>query len=326
MSNSVKLNNGEVITVGLIDFHTHVFENVGHPGFNLNADRIGISRGISTVVDQGGAGAQTLSAFKRDVVEKSQTHVQCFVSAYLVGGNPRGEMRNLYGPQGMDADKTIQAVQEVDPTLEFVRGVKAHCGPSGYDEWGIQPLKVAVEIASALKLPVYVHLGSLWNFEPSMTQPSVIVDQVLDTMRPGDILAHPYRPDNGFVTDGQVHTAVKELKQKGVLFDVGRGTNFSFSNARLLLEQGMQPDVISSDLHGFSKPDQNSLFNSMSEMLHLGMALEDIVKAVSTTPQQYLKNCNSSNQIQLVEKTKTFVDSCGKSIVVNRVFESCQNL
>jgi dihydroorotase len=326
MSDSVKLNNGEAVTVGLIDFHTHVFENSGPPGFNLNPDRIGIDRGISTVVDQGGAGALALAEFKHNIVEKSQTHVQCFVSAYLVGGNPRGEIRNLYGPQGMDADKTIQTVQQVDPTLQFVRGVKAHCGPSGYDDWGIQPLKIAVEIASALKLPVYVHLGSLWNFEPSATHPSAIVDQVLDIVRPGDMLAHPYRPNNGFVTDGQVHTAVKELKQKGVLFDVGRGTNFSFSNARLLLEQGMQPDIISSDLHGFSKPDQNSLFNSMSEMLHLGMSLEDIIKAVSVTPQRYLKNCSSGNQIRLVEKTKTFEDSCGESIVVNQVFESCQTL
>ena len=310
--------------LSIIDFHTHVFEHHGHPGFNLNPDYCGVKRNIPTVVDQGGAGAMNLESFKKHIVEKSQTHVQCFVSAYLVGGNPRGEIKDLYGPRGMNADKTIEAVLKYDPNFEFVRGVKAHCGPSGYDEWGIQPLVVAVEIASALNLPVYVHLGSLWNFEPSKTQASKIVDLVLDALRPGDVLAHPYRPENGFVTNGIIHPAVYELRRKGVLFDVGRGTKLSFANIRLLLENGIEPDIVSSDLHGYGKPDQHSLFSAMSEMLHLGMSVENIVKAVSTTPQRYLKNCPTGSGLKLLEKSAKFTDSEGETILVKQVFESSQ--
>jgi dihydroorotase len=318
------LNSTSWPDLPLIDFHTHIFEHHGHPGFNLNPDYCGAQRHIPTVVDQGGAGALNLEAFKKHIVEKSSTHVQCFVSAYLVGGNPRGEIKDLYGPKAMNSEKTIEAVLKYDPTFDFVRGVKAHCGPSGYDEWGIQPLMVAVEIANALNLPVYVHLGSLWDFEPSKTQASKIVDLVLDALRPGDALAHPYRPENGFVANGKIHPAVFELRRKGVLFDVGRGTKLSFANIRLLLEHGIEPDIISSDLHGYGKPEQHSLFGAMSEMLHLGMSAENIIKAVSTTPQRYLKNCPIGPGLQLVEKPAKFTDSEGETILVNHVFESYQ--
>jgi dihydroorotase len=263
----------------------------------------------------------TLQSFKKHIIDRSNTHVQCFISAYLVGGNPRGEIKDLYGPMAMNAEKTIQAVHTYDPNLEFVRGVKAHCGPSGYDEWGIQPLIVATEIAQALNLPVYLHLGSLHNFAPSKTQSQLIVDQVCEIMRPGDILAHPYRPENGCVQNGHVHPGVVELKRKGVLFDVGRGTKLSYANVRVMLEHGIQPDIISSDTHGYMEPEKHTLFAVMSEMLALGMSANDIVKAVTTMPQSYLKNCPVGPGVQLVEKTASYSDSCGETIVANKVFE-----
>jgi predicted amidohydrolase len=62
----------------------------------------------------------------------------------------------------------------------------------------------------------------------------------------------------------------------------------------------------------------------MSEMLHLGMSAENIIKAVSTTPQRYLKNCPIGPGLQLVEKPAKFTDSEGETILVNHVFESYQ--
>jgi dihydroorotase len=322
MPNSVQLDNNEYDITGLIDFHAHIFEHHGHPGFNLNADAIGVESGVLTVVDQGGAGALTLDSFKQHIVNKSKTHVQCFVSPYLVGGNPRGEMAEVYGPLGMNAKKTVDAVRLYDPNYDFVRGVKAHCGPSNYDKWGIEPLRVAQEIAQELKLPLYVHLGSLWNFPDTAVPASKIVDQVLEILRPGDILAHPYRPENGLVSpQGVIHPAMAVLKQKGILIDSGRGTKFSFRNVRILMEHGYQPDIISTDLHGYGRPSEHNLLRAMNEMLHLGMSADSIVNAVTHTPRQYLKNCPTAHtKLCIVNESASYMDSTGERIEVSRMF------
>jgi len=330
MLDSVNLQDLEIDVPGLVDFHAHIFEHHGYLGFNLNPDLYGISRGTSAVVDQGGAGALTLGSFKHNIVNTSKTHVQCFVSAYLCGGNPRGELKALYSPAGMNIEKTVEAVRYHDPDLSFVRGVKVHSGPSGYDEWGIEPLRIAREISNQLGLPLYLHLGSLWNFENTSEDPEKILNQVLDVFQPGDILAHPYRPENGFVsTAGQIHPMIPMLKDKGILVDVGRGTKVSYRNIRILLESGIEPDIISSDLHGFGKPDhyQHSLLGGMSEMLHFGMPLDRIIQAVNTTPQSYLKNCpTTATKLKIVNEPTTFTDSHGESIVVENIFKFVQNL
>jgi dihydroorotase len=311
---------------GLVDFHTHVFEYNGHPGFNLNPDDIGTNRGTTTVVDMGGAGSLTLASFKKHIVDSAKTHVQCFVSAYMCGGNPRGEIKALYSPDGMSVEKTVTAVRLYDPDLSFVRGIKVHCGPSSYYEWGIEPLKLARQMADELNLPVYVHLGSLWNFKNTAIASAKIVDQTVDNLRCGDILAHPYRPENGFVSlTGEIHPIVKELRNKGILVDMGRGTTLSFKNIRILLESEFEPDIISSDLHGYGKPNEHSLLRAMSEMLHFGMSVENIVRAVTKTPGRYLKNIpNVTTNLEIVDEPTSYSDSTGETILAKQVFKISQ--
>lgn len=329
MTNSANLQDLEIDISGVTDFHAHIFQHQGYLGFNLNPDLYGIDRGTPTIVDQGGAGALTLGLFKHNIVNTSKTHVQCFVSAYLCGGNPRGELKALYSPIGMNIEKTVSSVRYHDPDLSFVRGVKVHSGPSGYDEWGIEPLKIAREIGNQLGLPLYLHLGSLWNFENTSEDPEKILDQVLDVLQPGDILAHPYRPENGFVNaNGRIHPMIPKLKEKGILVDVGRGTNVSYKNIRILLESGFEPDIISSDLHGFGRPDQYqcSLLGTMSEMLHFGMPLDRIIQAVTTTPGRYLKGCPTTvTRLKIVNEPTTFTDSQGETIVAENIFKFVQN-
>jgi len=52
---TVKNVRGKLVLPGPIDTHAHVYENVTGV-FGLNADQVGIRSGVTTVVDQGGAG------------------------------------------------------------------------------------------------------------------------------------------------------------------------------------------------------------------------------------------------------------------------------
>ena len=55
---------GSTVLPGLIDFHAHVFEHVTGD-FGINADLVGVRSGVTAVVDQGGASAITIAAFRK---------------------------------------------------------------------------------------------------------------------------------------------------------------------------------------------------------------------------------------------------------------------
>jgi dihydroorotase len=194
---------------------------------------------------------------------------------------------------------------------DLVRGIKAHAEPGGYSRWGMAALKLAKEASRELKLPVYIHLGTLWpELAGAKVEAAHIIDEVVPLLDAGDILAHPFtRFPSGFVAaDGSVHPLIGEALAKGVRIDVGRGAHFSFTNARRVLDAGILPFTIGADLHGynvrikdggrayrgmfsgegvdsiiaedraspFSRP--YSLQHAMSELLALGVPLAETIR------------------------------------------------
>lgn len=242
---------GLVVTPGLIDTHAHVYEHVSGD-FGLNPDLVGIRTGVTTVVDQGGPSALTFDGFRKFIVEQAKTRVLAFISAYLAGGLLGHRYVDLYGPTGINVKAIVTAARD-NPDL--VRGIKAHAEPGGYSRWGMASMKLAKEASRELKLPVYIHLGTLW---PEAGRKPVdagkIIDEVVPLLDPGDILAHPFtRFPSGFVAeDGSIHPLIKEVIAKGVRIDVGRGAHFSFKNAEKVLAAGILPFTLGADLHGYN--------------------------------------------------------------------------
>ncbi len=297
---------GMLLTPGLIDTHAHVYEHVAGD-FGLNPDLVGVRSGVATVVDQGGPSALTFDGFRKFIVEPAKTRVLAFISAYLAGGLLGHRYVDLYGPTGINVKAIVKAARD-NPDL--VRGIKAHAEPGGYSRWGMDSLKLAKEAGRELKLPVYVHLGTLWpEAAGAKVDAKKIIDEVVPLLDAGDILAHPFtRFPSGFVSaKGKVHPLVREALKRGVKIDVGRGAHFSFKNARQVIDAGIIPHTLGADLHGynvkllsggrayrgmftgegvdsivaddraspFSRP--YSLHHAMTELLALGVPLVDIV-------------------------------------------------
>ena len=130
---------------------------------------------------------------------------------------------------------------------------------------------------------------------------------MVDLLKPGDILAHPFtRHPGGFVNKkGQVHPIVKEAIAKGLKVDVGHGSHFSFNMAKIALDAGIMPDTLGADMHGYNTnipkpagtPDEHSdsehmfagtvkfsLVSTMTSMLALGIEIEKIVPMVTSEP------------------------------------------
>jgi dihydroorotase len=135
--------------------------------------------------------------------------------------------------------------------------------------------------------------------------PDSIFDQVVETLKPGDILAHPFsRHPGGFVEEnGRLHPLVHEAIARGLKVDVGHGSHFSFNTARIVLDSGVMPDTLGADMHGYnttvpapagtpdSHPDEEhsflgrsqfSLVSAMTSMLALGLPLDHVVRMVTS--------------------------------------------
>jgi dihydroorotase len=303
---------GRLVLPGLIDTHAHVYQYVTGR-FGLEADLVGVRSGTTTVVDQGGPSCMTLPGFRKFVVEPAATRVYAFLSAYLVGGLEGHYYPALYGPDGVDVAATVRAARE---NADLVRGIKAHAEIGGVARWGLEVLRRAAEIAREADLPLYVHFGQLWPLPQSGagdTDPDAILPGVLEILRPGDVLAHPFtRHPGGFVDRlGHVHPVVREALARGLRVDVGHGSHFSFDVARRVLDAGIVPDTLGADLHGYNTrvlrpagtpagahPDPElhpfaggtsfSLARAMTGLMACGLRLEQVVPMVTRNAAQLL--------------------------------------
>ena len=303
---------GQIVLPGLIDTHAHVYQYVTGR-FGLEADMVGVHSGTTTLVDQGGPSCMTLPGFRRFVAEPAATRIYAFLSAYLVGGLEGHYYPALYGPDGVDVPATIRAAQE---NADLVRGIKAHAEIGGVARWGLEVLRLGAKIAREADLPLYVHFGQLWPLPKSgagAVDPDAILPQVVEILRPGDILAHPFtRHPGGFVDrGGRVHPVVREALARGLRIDVGHGSHFSFDVARRVLDAGIVPDTLGADLHGYNTevprpagtpsgahPDPElhpfagstrfSLARAMTGLMACGLPLEQVVPMVTRNAARML--------------------------------------
>lgn len=297
---------GRIVLPGMIDTHAHVYTYVSGR-FGLPADLVGVESGVTTLVDQGGASCMTFPGFRKFIAEPAASRVLAFISAYVVGGLEGHYYPNLYGPDGVDVAATVKAAR-ANPDL--VRGIKAHAEVGGMARWGLEVMRKAAEIGRETELPVYIHFGQLWPL-PATGSNGVdadgILPQIVNLIKPGDILAHPFtRHPGGFIDqNGRLHPVVAEAVARGLRIDIGHGSHFSFKMARLALEAGVMPDTLGADMHGYntvmppppgtpsthSDPEEAhpfagsarfSLSYAMSELLALGLTLPQIVPMVTT--------------------------------------------
>lgn len=296
---------GKLVLPGLIDTHGHVYQGVTGR-FGLNADMCGVHSGVTTLIDQGGASCITLPGFRSYVIEASKTRVLSYLSAYLVGGLEGHYYPDLYSPRCLDVDATVKAARS---NSDIVRGLKAHAEIGGFARWGLEVMKLASQIGNRAELPVYIHFGQLWP-KPEQggrdVNPDSIFNQVVELLKPDDILAHPFsKHPGGFVEiDGKIHPMVHEAIDRGLKIDVGHGSHFSFNTARIVLDAGVLPDTLGADMHGYNTivppppgtpdwhPEESThifkgnerfgLVSAMTSMLALGLPLGHVVAMVTS--------------------------------------------
>ena len=116
------------------------------------------------------------------------------------------------------------------------------------------------------------------------------------SLRKGDIRTHMFHAFESSILDSSttppsLHPAVLASRDRGVLHDIGHGQgSFSWPLGELCAKHKFWPDTISSDHHKKSiAGPAYDLTSVMTRMLHLGMPLYDIIKAVTITPAKVIR-------------------------------------
>jgi dihydroorotase len=267
--------NGQIVTPGLVDLHTHVYHSVTCWG--VHADPVAARSGVTTWLDVGSAGAYNLQGFRDFIAKPAQSRLYALLNISSIGLTASTwEVANL---NYCDVDLCCKLIEL---HRDLVLGVKVRIDINTTNGTGVEPLRRARQAAERSGLPVMAHIG---KGPPE-------VQEVIELLRPGDILTHCFTGQSMRIMDsrGRLLDEVKQAWERGVVMDIGHGAgSFSFETAEAMISSGYRPDVISSDIHQFSI--HGPLFDlptCMSKFLAIGMSLPQVVEAATARPAAVL--------------------------------------
>jgi len=292
--------SGSIVTPGMIDLHTHVYW--GGTSIGVEAEPIARRSGTTTFVDAGTAGPGNFPGFRRHIIEASPLRILAYLNVSFAGifAFSRtvmvGESSDL---RLLDLNECVRVARE---NLDLIVGVKVRVGRGASGSRGIAPLDMALEVADELGLPLMAHID----------HPPPSRKEVLQRLRPGDILTHCYRPfPNSLLrSDGGVREEAQLARERGVIFDIGHGAgSFGFKACRGLLAAGFRPDVISSDVHVLNlNGPVFDLLTTLSKFLVLGVELNALVAAVTSAPANAIRRPTLGTLATGSEGDATIVD------------------
>ncbi|KAL5015137.1 hypothetical protein ScPMuIL_009407 [Solemya velum] len=280
---------GCIVTPGLIDCHVHCYEHATPLG--INPDESCLSRGVTTVVDAGSAGASTFPGLRKFIAERSKTRVLCFLHVVLHGlasggcalGAGGGELDSLNQLDIVACEKCLE--KNRDMIVGFKLRLADSLSDGGRNEK--EAYRRSLSMSESCKVPLMVH--HTFSTVPVQRENDSGVLACPGDMKKGDIYTHMYNAHMSCIVDPttrSIHKDVIDAKRRGVLFDIGHGHgSFSWAVAEICGKQKFWPDIISTDLHNMSEAGPAyDLPSVMSKLFHVGMPLDDVIKAATSTP------------------------------------------
>ena len=266
---------GKIVTPGLIDLHGHVYDS-GIP-ISVDPDLVGLARGVTTIVDSGSTGARTFPGFRKHVIERARTRVYALLNIATIGLVVTNEL--FLDPAIVDPEAAIGVIEA---HRDRILGIKVRVnGRADGGASDMAALRKTREAADATGLPIMMH----WSNE----------SELLELLRPGDILTHPFNPPRAGPSlldeNGQVHPQILALRDRGIFTDFAHGGHLQWDIAERAAAQGWFPDTISTDIHRAHLAPDGAVIDlptTMAKFLYLGLSLEQVIERVTTNPTRVL--------------------------------------
>ena len=273
---------GALVTPGLIDLHTHVDFGMRTEGINArgaNPDLIGVRAGVPTLVDAGTTGPFVFGGFRNYVIDPARTRILCFLHAGRGGITMEPDVR-------FEEDVNLDAfAKAVELHRDVIVGVKTRLIGPGMRTLGVRIMELSKEAARRVGLPLMVHTGDHFSrFEGSQE----VTRAALRLIEAGDIIEHTYTSLPGGMVDaaGRIVPELLEAIQRGAVISAASGgSHLSFRVARTMLDKGIKPSFIASDLNSINyRRGCFSFTEIMSQFLALGLTLEEVIRRSTIEP------------------------------------------
>jgi dihydroorotase len=263
--------SGYIVSPGLIDLHTHVYW--GGTSLGVDSDEFCRASGVTTSVDTGSAGPGNWAGFRKHVIERSEARILAYLHVSFAGIFGFSKTIMVGESENVRLMAPAECAEVADKNRDLIVGIKVRVGRHSSGDQGTAPLSAALQVAEQVGMPLMAHID----------HPPPSYEEVVDMLRPGDIITHCFRPFPNAPCTGQgsVRQAVLNARKRGVLFDVGHGGgSFAFKTARAMLANGFEPDTISSDVHSLCiEGPAFDQVTTMSKFLCMGMSLSDVIRA-----------------------------------------------
>ncbi len=267
---------GMYVSPGWIDLHTHAFPK--YEPYCAIPDDIGYKTGVTTVVDAGSSGADTIDELY-SIANQAKTRIFSLLNISRIGLKEQNELSDM-------TSISFEAIEEaIAKYPDFIVGLKARMSGSVVSSNGIKPLQLAKQFSKKLSLPIMVHVGS---------SPPVL-EEILSYLEKGDILTHCFHEKDRnhiFRDDWTIEPALLQAMKRGIYLDIGHGTSsFSFQIAKKAKAMGIHFNSIGTDIY---KKNQQfgpvyDMATTLTKFLVLGHTLEEVIRAVTETPARIIK-------------------------------------
>lgn len=283
---------GLIVTPGIIDIHTHVAGGLRRSSpydedMMQDADTAGVNSGVTTVVDAGSCGVANIGGLVNHVIPNSKTRVLALLNVGSLGVNRIPEVTSALDIEHDAAVATIQARKDV------IIGVKARMVSPGIAELGMKLPKAAKAIANDAGVRLMVHVGdTTGQSDQALNAAPKILGELLTE---NDIVTHSFSEARGSLigADRTLLNEALEARARGVKFDIGvGGKNFSFDAAKRVLDGGLTPDTISSDVTLQSRYMGTSFsqMDCIGKVISLGFGLEQALVMSTRNPAAILSS------------------------------------
>ena len=201
---------GDLVVPGLIDLHGH-FAYKLVPYF-ADPDPTNLPTGVTTAVDAGSTGWTNFPAFRSYVMERVDTRLYAFIHLSSRGGMAGG--LGIPDLEEIRYARVDEAIECIEANRDLLLGVKVRVSPDGTTLKNAVPaLEMARQICDRTKSLLMVHV---------MDTP-IPIAQVLEYLKPGDILTHIFHGGTHGALDesGHVRSEVRAASQSGIVLDTG---------------------------------------------------------------------------------------------------------